>query len=118
MSAREDFPWSDEAKNLKEGLPPNHKREPSPTPSPIQNKSEELSKAAEEWASQFKTGEWFEKLRIEAFKAGAQWIGASQPQPDNQDQEYWQRRCEAAEYFIATDDGWNEWLKLKSQQPK
>ena len=51
------------------------------TPSPIQNKPEELSKAAEEWASQFKTGEWFEKLRIEAFKAGAQWQQLKSNQP-------------------------------------
>lgn len=27
MSAREDYKWTDEAKNLKEGLPPNHKRD-------------------------------------------------------------------------------------------
>lgn len=26
MSSREDFPWTDESKNLKEGLPPNRKR--------------------------------------------------------------------------------------------
>lgn len=26
MSSREDFKWTDEARNLKQGLPPNHKR--------------------------------------------------------------------------------------------
>lgn len=26
MTSREDFNWTDEAKNLKEGLPPNNKR--------------------------------------------------------------------------------------------
>ena len=26
MTSKEDFNWTDEAKNLKQGLPPNHKR--------------------------------------------------------------------------------------------
>lgn len=30
MSSREDYPWTDEAKNLKEGFLPTHKRETKP----------------------------------------------------------------------------------------
>lgn len=32
MSAREDYKWTDEAKNLKDGLPPNHKNESKEEP--------------------------------------------------------------------------------------
>jgi hypothetical protein len=33
--------------------------------------AQRITKAAEEWAEQFKTGEWFETIRKEAYIAGA-----------------------------------------------
>ncbi len=41
MSAREDYKWTDEVKNLKEGLPPNNKREPIPDESASSISTEE-----------------------------------------------------------------------------
>lgn len=37
-----------------------------------------LAKAAVEYGESFKTGEWFETIRIDAFIAGAQWSSAQQ----------------------------------------
>jgi hypothetical protein len=50
MSAKEDFPWSDEAKNLREGLPSNHKRNnQTPNPQPNSAQPVEGEKEDETW---------------------------------------------------------------------
>jgi hypothetical protein len=36
-----------------------------------------IEEAAEKWGSSFKTGSWFEKIRIESFIAGANWHAQS-----------------------------------------
>lgn len=40
---------------------------------------DEINKAASEYGESFKTGEWFETLRMEAFKAGANYVANKLP---------------------------------------
>lgn len=77
MSSREDYKWTDESKNLKEGLPPNHKREPTMT---TDNKS--IDEIAREYADKkvpnanandapyYTTGDRWEDIK-EAYLAGS-----------------------------------------------
>lgn len=45
----------------------------SSTP-PTKPTEEEIERARDEWAESFKTGEWFERLRKEAFQEGAKFV--------------------------------------------